>query len=56
VPLSALARDIIALALERDILNRLGALAKSGDTMSGALDMDGNRITGLAAPVTQLMR
>jgi microcystin-dependent protein len=52
VPLSALARDIIALALERDILNRLGALAKSGDTMSGALDMDGNRITGLAAPVT----
>jgi hypothetical protein len=48
--------EVVGTALNAEILNQLTLLAESnlkqsGGTMAGAINMDGNAITGLASPV-----
>lgn len=49
-PLTDFARVLLALTTSASFRNEIGAVAISGDTMTGALNMGNHKITGLATP------
>jgi hypothetical protein len=51
-PLSAYMRDLLGTASLTALMAALGAISKAGDTMGGALAMNGNKVTGLGAPTS----
>jgi hypothetical protein len=51
-PLSAYMRGLLGTASLTALMAALGAISKAGDTMAGALAMNGNKVTGLGAPTS----
>ncbi len=49
-PITPFARAVLALLAAADLRALLGAVAKSGDAMSGALSLGNNKVTNLADP------